>query len=277
MNPIWPFFFFLFLCPPLHAGHENTPMGARSTAMADASICLDDVWSSRNNQAGLAFLRIPEAAFFFQTPFLMKELKTAGLVLAIPVRNGTFGLDLSSFGYALYTENKYGLSFARTFGQNFSAGIQLDYLSTRIAENYGASSSVSAEAGIQARILKGLTLAAHLYNPTRTPLSSSAPERIPTTLRLGLSYIFSDKVLICAESEKDSWHAPLFKTGLEYKPRKELVLRAGLSTNPSIMAFGFGLLLHNFRIDLSSSWNPLLGTTPALSMTYNFSQKSELK
>lgn len=274
MPSAWPLFLFLTLPFCIYAGQENTSTGARSAGLADASVCLDDIWSSHNNQAGLAILRTPGAAFACQIPFLVKELKRAALVIALPVHGGTIGLDVTSFGFSLYTENKCGLSFARAFGKNFSAGVQMDYLSTQIAEGYGNSARLAAEAGIQARILKGLVFAAHIYNPTRSPISASTSERIPTTLRMGLSYTSSPKVMVYLEAEKDSWHNPIFKTALEYNPRPELSLRAGVSNNPSLMSFGFGLLSPHFRLDLASSWNPILGYTPTVGIAYRIRNKT---
>ncbi len=267
------FSLFLILSARMPAGNENQATGARSASMGNASVCQEDVWSTQNNQAALAFLRNPESGFSYQTPFFLKELKLAGFALALPSGTGTFGLNVSSFGYSLYQENKYGLSFAKAFGLHFSTGIQLDYLQTQIAEGYGSSNRVAGEIGAVAKILKGFSLGIHLFNPTRTSLSAQSEESIPTTLRMGLAYACSDKVLFCLEEEKDTFHKNIFKTGLEYQPCKELFLRAGLSTNPTTIAFGFGLCLHSFKMDFSSSWHPVLGYTPTIGLSYVFHKK----
>ena len=59
------------------------------------------------------------------------------------------------------------------FGENFSAGIQLDYLTTKIGEGYGNNGVVAGEFGLQAKPLKNLTIGAHIFNPSRAKIISS--------------------------------------------------------------------------------------------------------
>jgi len=48
----------------------------------------------------------------------------------------------------------------------------MDYENIHIAEGYGNKGLFIAEIGMQAKPLKGLTIAAHLYNPTRNNLQN---------------------------------------------------------------------------------------------------------
>jgi hypothetical protein len=256
------------LSVPSFAGSDNSPVGARSAGIANASVTLGDVWSTHHNQAGLGFVKNAGASVYYESRFMMKELSLKAGVLAYPIKAGTFGLSVSSFGYTNYSENKIGIAFGKALGENFSAGIQLDYLSTHIGENYGKSSAFAGEIGIQAKPWKNLTVGAHLFNPTRAKLADYNNERTPTILRLGIDYKFSDKVFVAVETEKDIDHKAVFKTGLEYHPAEVLYLRAGISTNPALSSFGFGLKLKQFRLDFASSFHSVLGYTPQMGLLY---------
>lgn len=250
------------------AGSDNYPLGARQAGMANASVTIADVWSVQHNQAGLGFVKSTAAGVYYENRFLMKELSLKGGAFVLPVKAGTFGLCVSSFGYTNYSENKVGIAFGKAFGEKFSAGIQLDYLNTHIAENYGKSQAVAGEIGIQVKPLKSLTIGAHLFNPTRAKLADYNNERTSTIMRLGVDYRFSEKVFVAVETEKDVDHKAAFKTGLEYHPAEALYLRAGISTNPSLSSFGFGLKIKQFKLDFASTFHSVLGYTPQVGVVY---------
>ncbi len=258
------------------AGNENPTIGARSAGMGNASVSLGDVWSAQQNQAGLGFVRNISSGAYYENRFLLKELSIKGGVIALPVKGGTFGLCISNFGYSLYNENKYSLSFAKAFGDKLSAGIAMDYLTTKIGEGYGNKGVVAAEFGIQARPLKGLTLGAHVFNPTRTKIADYNNERLPTIIRFGGDYDFSDKVKIAVETEKDMAQKAIFKAGIEYKPVKEFYLRAGIGTNPTLTSFGFGINLKNLKIDVAANYHQTLGFSPQIGLTYIFKKAENI-
>jgi hypothetical protein len=262
------FVFFLISHFFAFAGNEDYGVGARSSAMGGAAVSMSDAWSAHNNQAGLGFLHDVSGGVYYENRFMLKQLSIRGGVAAIPVRGGTFGLCITNFGYSAYSENKYSLSFAKAFGDKLSAGIAMDYLSTRIAEGYGQSGAFAAEFGIQAKPIKGLTLGAHVYNPTRAKIADYNDERLPTIIRLGGDYAFSEKVSVAVETEKDIAKKAQFKAGIEYRPVKEFYLRAGVGTNPTLTCFGFGINLGSFKIDIAANYHQTLGISPQLGLTY---------
>lgn len=270
--------FFTLLIPSLlHAGGDNTPLGARSAGIGHASVALGgDLWSAHNNQAGLAFIREVQAGIFYENRFLVKALSMKALAVAIPVKRGTFGLDANMFGYTQYSEAKAGISYAMPFGEKFAAAVQLDYLSVRIGENYGRTSSFTGEIGFMARPVKNLWVGGHLYNPIRSKIASFNNERAPTIFRFGGNYSFSEKVFLSAELEKDVDFKASIRGGIEYHPVKEFYLRAGGGSHPGSTAFGFGIELKKFRLDLASSFHSVLGFTPHVGIQYGIAKSREL-
>lgn len=268
---VFPSAFFLL---PSAFSQDNSSLGSRSSSLGNASSSLSDLWSAQNNQAGMGFLKNTQAGVYYQNQFMLKELSTKAFGFVAPTKHGTFGVCVSSFGYSLFSQNKYGLGFGKAFGKNISAGVMMDYLETSIAE-YGKKGTLVAEAGIQAKPAKNFTIGMHVFNPTRTKLADYNNERMPTILRLGADYKFSDKVFIAAETEKDMDKKAMFKAGVEYKPVKELYLRAGISTNPSLSCFGIGIELKHFKFDLSSTYHSTFGFSPQVGLMYEFEKGSK--
>jgi hypothetical protein len=261
---------FLIFSSGIFAGHDNVPQGGRSAAMANASVALSDFWSLQNNQAGLAYYDHFAAGFYYENRYLTKELslKSGGVVM--PTGSGNFGLNVSYFGYPKYNESKFGLSYARSFGDVLAIGLQMDYLLTSIAEDYGKKGVATFELGILSKINEHLSLGAHIFNPISVKLTDYDDERIQAIIRVGAAYAFDNNLLVCAEVEKDMEFDPIFKLGLEYRIIEQIYVRGGISTNPALYSFGFGLNFDKLKIDFSSSIHQTLGYSPQISMYYNF-------
>ncbi|MBL0048034.1 MAG: hypothetical protein IPP32_08070 [Bacteroidetes bacterium] len=252
------------------AGNDNLPLGARSAALGGASATLSDLWSAQNNQAGLAQLDTIEVGVYATRNFLLPQLAYNAFAGALPIKGGTFGLSYSRFGYSKYNENKVGIAFAKKLGDHISAAVQLNYLSKFIGDGYGKNGTIAAEFGIQAKLVKGLSVGAHVFNPTRAKSADYNKEKIPTIIKVGAQYAFSDKVFWAIESEKDIDYKPNFKTGIEYRVVPQLYIRGGISTQPTLSSFGFGLVLKNFKLDVAANYHEQLGFTPHLGLSYGF-------
>lgn len=253
----------------------NDLIGARSTAIGGFNVTLSDLWSSNNNQAGLGFVEDLSGGIYYENRFLLKETSYKAGAFVLPVKKGAFGLSVTSFGFELYNETKAGLSYGMRFGDKFSMGVQLNYLNTSLTQDYGSKTSLTGAVGLIAKLSKELTMGVHIYNPTRAKLAKYDNERVPTIMKLGLDYRFSDKVMLAVSTEKDLNFDAIVNAGIEYHIIEMLYLRGGISTNPTQYAFGFGMQLTNFKIDLSSSFHQTLGITPAISIIYSKKKKSK--
>ena len=253
----------------LFAGNENLPVGGRSMGLSHASVNLQDIWAAHHNQAGLAGLKEIGGGIYYESRFTMKELSLKGGVAAVPFGFGTFGVSVTSFGYKLYSESKFGLAYAMELSENVRMGVQLNYHRTQIAEGYGNAGHFTGEVGIQADLTDELSVGAHVYNPTLTSQAEYNNERIPTTIRLGAQYQFNENLFIAVEGMQNIYDRPSFRVGLEYHLIEQLYLRGGISTNPTLASFGFGVKLNRFFIDVASSYHATLGFSPQLSLSYN--------
>ncbi|MCX6230694.1 MAG: hypothetical protein NTZ33_04050 [Bacteroidetes bacterium] len=270
MKTSFHLFFLLFFTFQIFAANENTCNGGRSAAMGGASVTLADFWAINNNQAGIANIKNAKAGIYFENRFLLKELSYKSLAFLYPTQSGILGFNYHQFGYNAYKEQKIGLSYARSFSKNFSAGLQLDYMNTALGDNYGSKSAFTFELGVLAKIAPNLMLAAHIFNPVNARFNDYNNEKIPSVFKLGLSYLLSEKLIIAIESEKNINFDAVFKAGFEYKILEFAYARIGISTNPTINTFGFGIEYHQFTIDFASSIHQTLGYSPQFSLIYNF-------
>jgi hypothetical protein len=165
------------------------------------------------------------------------------------------------------------LSYARKLSKKFAIGVQFDYLNTRISE-YGSFNGISFEGGLQAEIIDNLWLGASISNPFRIEIAPD--DYLPTKFNLGLSYRFSDKILMATEVEKDFEYPTSARVGLDYRIIEPLSIRLGVGTEPIQNSFGVGIHLKNLTLDFAARYHQILGFTPTFSMTYEF-EKLKLK
>lgn len=255
-----------------HSQNDNYSIGSRSAGVANAALSYNDVWSLWQNQAGIATLKQITIGTFYEDKFLIPDLALEAFGIVVPLKKdlGVFGFSYTGYGNPYYNEKKAGLAYAKSFGEIISFAIQLDYLNIYISNGYGSHNSFVAEAGLQAKILPELILSAHIYNPSRATLSKYDNETIPSILRVGLAYNFSDRVICSIETEKDVTQQANLKAGIEYHAAKPFYIRTGISTNPVTDAFGFGLIMQGFQMDISETIYQQLGSSPTITLTYKF-------
>lgn len=251
-------------------------IGARSAGMGGYAVGLKDLWSTENNIAALANQPNPAAGVAYENRFLIKDLSHRTILACFPLDRAGMGLSLLQFGNPYYNQSKIGLAYGRKLAEQLQMGIQLNYHRIHLAENYGNSGSISANIGIIADLTEDLTTAAYIVNPGKSKIASTLNESYTSLIRLGMDYNFSKKVLLGTEIEKAIDHPGRWKIGLEYQILETFFLRCGLTGNPNVYCFGFGMLLKDFQLDCASTYHPILGHSPQVSLSYAaFSDKQE--
>ena len=277
-------FLMCFTTLSLFAGSDvQVPTGGRGNGMGNASVALSDFWAIQNNQAGLASFQSVAASFYYQNRFLISELGLKSFGFTLPTRNGTFGLSYQNFGYTQYHETKVGLAFGKSFGERFSAGLQIDYLAYKLTGEYGQANLLTFELGIQHKISEKVVIGAHAFNPIRAKLSNDPEERVPSVFRLGAAFNVSEELVLVLETEKNLDYKPNIRTGLEYKLAEKIFARVGYESVPALTgsenlnissqySFGFGLCLGALEVDFAAQIHQTLGWSPSLSMIYRFTK-----
>ncbi len=253
----------------LLATERNFETGARGSGMANATVTLSDVFAMYSNQGCLAEIEYFSIGMSTKRHFLLSEIGAYSMVIALPTRSGVLGLSINYFGNKYYKEQSVFVGFGKKLSPKLSIGIMIDYLSF-FTEGYGFAHLATFETGVLAKIDKKLRFGAHVFNPIRRKIGSETKEILPVVMNIGMGYSPSEIVTLVFEVEKDMEQKAMLKVGVEYRIAKMLFVRGGYTLYPQRVSFGIGLRKKNLLIDAATTFHPVLGYTPSLSLTNVF-------
>lgn len=253
----------------------NETQGARANALAGASLTLQDGWAANNNVATLGLIDEFNIGAAYESRFFLPEAGLGSVALSAPLAGGSIGIIGHNYGYGGFNQNRIGLGYGRKLSDYFSLGVQLDYLQTQLGDVYGSRSNIVAEIGMLITVNEKVSLAAHVFNPTQARFADYDDERIPTSLRIGGQYRFSEKVMAVMELDKDIDLPLNIKSGLEYHPVEPIFIRLGFATAQQALAFGLGYRWQSVSADVSANWNQILGFSSGVSLGYAFGSRKK--
>lgn len=270
-NLIIAYFFTFLSVKQVQASGEPFPMGARSWGIGNATVAIADKQSVFNNPAGLGFLTDNFISTSYHNRYTLAGLSTFSLGANYNNKFANIGFDLERFGDKLYHEDKLGLAFAKSTSR-VSLGIKVSYLQA-VIEGYAAKRTVVTQFGVMAKLSSTLQVGFCAYNLTSARLFIS--QRVPTVLRLGLSYQPTKQLLLVGEAEKDIALPVLFKAGLEYQIVKNFYLRTGISPKASNFHFGIGFQAKQFIFDYAASNHAVLGFSHHLTLAWQLGKTQQ--
>lgn len=260
-------FSFALLGTPLCAQVFMRPFeNAGTLALGGATVAYANLSLAANNEALLG--KEPALGFVASSaiPYSISGWNTAQIQGVVPIgSNSGLGIDLNHSGAEAYAEQRMRIQYGRRLGQKIYLGAGFDVL--RISQSeYGSATAATFGLGALAQVLPEVCIGARVNNPIQQKLNG---EQLPTSLRLGASWQASTLFSMLFETEKILDRPVQIKFGAEYLPLNVLAVRIGTRTNPSRISFGLGLRLKNgLRLDAASEWHPVLGTTPALAISW---------
>lgn len=262
---VFIFLFLCFLCCNLFSEDILKVISRTNTA-----VCRPDIFSPFQNAATLANVEKFETSLFFQNKFLLKELSTKGMQIAVPTHFVNFGLAFSSFGYSEYNENIFGLSFARKFSDKLMLATQFDYYSVYFSKNEGSKGKVLVQVGILSKPIEDLYIGFQVFNPVQTNIETAIySKELPSIFSLGMSYSFSEKLLWAVQADKDIRFKTDWATEFEYRIEDYFLVKLGCFHNETfIPSMGFGLNLSSFRVDTNFAFHSTLGVSSNIALTY---------
>lgn len=198
----------------------------------------------------------------------MEELSSYSIAVALPTSSGNFGLKADYFGEQLFHESSIGLVYGRNLGPRAAVGVGFNYISLN-AEGYGSAAMVTFDAGAIFQLTDQLQTGIHIYNPVGMKFGKSGDEKLPGVYSVGLGYDVSPQLYIGTEIVKTEDQALSINGGIHYAFADKLIARGGISSATSDFYLGFGVLVKSFRIDVTASFHPYLGTTPGLLFLYS--------
>ena len=244
--------------------------GSRSQGLANASVCLDDVFSYHNNPANLANIESVSFGLAYENRFLLKELQHQSYSVSIPMGRGVFSVGGNTFGYKDFRTFKNGLGYAMKLLDDLSVGVQINHQMIRLSGPYGINQTVTGEFGLSYKITKDWRFGMAIFNVGRNQLIENPVERYGSSMRLGSAYKVSNMVLFVAELEKDILNPMRFKSGIEYKPLQNMIFRIGFATNPIELSFGLGWLFsERYHLDFGTQYHQIIGWSPNVSFRFD--------
>lgn len=262
---------FYLLINRCNATDLTKTVGGRSAAMGGTAVCEQSIWALQNNPAGLATLQGWHIGLYYENQWLMKEtaFKYGGLAKDIS-GIGCFGLSVCQYGWSQFSENKFGIAYARDFGPYLRIGLQADWLLLHLGEGYANRSVPGFELGIQSQVTEKLLLGAYLFNPLNSRLKTLNNDAMPIVMRFGVTYQLTEDFVGQLELEKDSQRTGIrLGGGMEYLLFKRFSLRAGAQYNPNIISFGVGYAIKNIHVDVAAQMHQALGTSIQVGMVFN--------
>ena len=244
--------------------------GSRSQGLANASVCLDDVFSYHNNPANLASIDALSFGLAYENRFLLKEFQHQSYAVCIPIGRGVFSVGGNTFGYRDFRTFKNGIGYAMKLLDALSIGVQINHQMTRLSGPYGNNQTVTGEFGLSYKVSKDWRFGMAIFNVGRNGLIEEPLERYGSSMRLGTAYKVSNMVLVVAELEKDILNPMRFKSGIEYEPLHNLIFRIGFATNPIELSFGLGWFFsERYHLDFGTQYHQILGWSPNMSFRFD--------
>ena len=246
-----------------------------SIAPANASTAYADRWAVFHNPAILVGEKKISATAGFENRFMLKELGTASLGVAVPTKYVQVGGAFSFYGISeAYYEIQAGIAVSRQFHEKFSMGVQFNYFSVYFSPTERNKGTVIAQIGFLSQVIKNLYLGFSAYNPLQTNIKSSTAlnKRIPSVFSLGAMYRFTPKALWVAQVDKEIGNTVHWATGFEYQIVDELSLRLGGygSPGPFVPTLGFGVNFWKIRIDANFEYHLRLGLNSIAKVSCEF-------
>ncbi len=244
------------------------PGGGRAMSMGNATVAVEDEWAFFNNPAATTGIKKFTAGISYENRFLLRALQSQALVAAMPLGKGVLSFGAHNYGYTQFRSYRAGAGYSMKLSDHFSMGAQLNYQGLSLNENYGSINTMTADIGMFAEITSKWKVGLSVFDIGRAKLATDNDDRFTTTMRLGTSYQFSDRVLISIEGDKDLDDPLRFRSGIEYQVVDDFHLRGGVATNRLELTFGMGYTFSMFRLDLGTSYDQILGWSPNFSLLF---------
>lgn len=244
--------------------------GAKQIALSHSDVAYaNDAFALFNNPAGLAQQNWREFSIYYSpSPFGLKQLSNNSAVYHEPTNFGSFAIAYSNYGFELYKENSFFVSYSTNISKNIFLGTTFSYRNLSI-KNYGSDNTLTILLGGIAYLTPDLRFGFAIDNITHSSFGNSE-NQIPMIFDLGLSYSLLSKLVINAAIEKEIDNNASLRVGIDYEIIKYLNLRIGAMNEPSSFSAGIGVNYSLFEIDYAVFNHQDLGFTHQFGISLQF-------
>jgi len=257
----------LLFLPVVVKSQEIPFLGPRSFSLGHSSTALADEYSIFNNPGTLGFVENGSIASGCLSLYQVEGLNSVFATFTAAFKNGAFSIGAFNLGDEIYNTNRVSMGFGNKLGLA-SLGSSINY-NHYYFEGLDAYGFITVDVGGLAEIGPLLSIAASIKNITQTKISRYTGEYFPTLMSTCLSYKPTNLIILNCQYDKDLENPGRLKLGLEYN-YSSLVLRAGLTTDPSLLSFGLGFHHKKLRIDYGLANHQVLNSSHTISISYYF-------
>ncbi|MCO5230558.1 MAG: hypothetical protein M9958_05320 [Chitinophagales bacterium] len=253
-----------------YAGGEYRAIGTRMMTPGLGGVSIISPYSTSSNQAAMGFSEHSSVAVYYANTGIGEGVNNFLLMgqYHLP-KGGTIGLTGSYFGYNLFSDKKFGISYGLKLADFVAIGAQLDILNNKVS-GYGSNTAVTFEIGTLFKINKHIQAGMHIYNPARVRYGKNTEERVPTVFRLGATYTTKEKIWITGEIEQDLNLNLAFRAGIDYLVNQYLIIRGGMLSYPLTGNLGVGLKYKSAHFEILGSYQKVTGISPHIGISYEF-------
>jgi hypothetical protein len=278
----------LFLITALNAQvfTDSWPGAAAGAGTGGAQVAVNQsMWAHSYNPAGLAAVDKIGGGFAYTNPGSYNFAHLSMFTAALPINEkyGTVSLHgdmlrVKSGETVLSSENALGVTHAFNLLKDLRSSLSLGYSLNFLYVNYGRSAGLSGDGsdgidlgsvaglgvdvGFQASLRNRAWMGVAVKNVNAPNLGSSESEaQAPRTFVAGLGYMPYYGLSTSFEVEKAPGFDAQYRMGLDYAIMEWFSIRAGVSTYPSQLTFGFGVKQSFFRLDYAYVSHPVLNGT----------------
>jgi hypothetical protein len=265
---------------------DSWPGAAAGAGAGGAQVAVNQsMWSHSYNPAGLAFVDKIGGGFAYNNPgsYGFASLSMFTATLPINEKFGTVSLHgdmlrTKNGETVLSSENALGVTHAlhllKDLRSSFSVGYSLNFLFVDYGQSAGQSgdgsdgidlgsvAGLGVDVGIQASLRDRAWMGVAVKNINAPSFGSSESEaQAPRKFVAGLGYMPYYGLTTSFEVEKVMGFDAQYRMGLDYAINDWFNIRAGVSTYPSQLTFGFGVKQSFFKLDYAFISHPVLGGT----------------
>lgn len=182
---------------------------------------------------------------------------------------GTLGMTLSHTGFASFTESQMGMSYRQILGEGIYAAVTLRVFHAGDVDGYGGGVAILPDLSFFYQSNERFSAGLIIRNVSKSP-HPFGNEPLDHEMGIGGCWHFSKHINLNA----DVSHSPIYNisagVGIEWTVREALYFRTGFRSRPQLNGFGMGYKVKNLQIDIASLYQPLLGYTPSISLSYKW-------
>lgn len=203
----------------------------------------------------------------------LKELNTIGGGVQYPNAFLPVAVDISSFGYDEYRENRLRISLGKRLNEQWSLGIsiQYDWLQTVLAEKN--ISRIATDLGVGYRLVENVFIGMLIKDLPSVKIQNNSfdyKENKDFLAQIGFQWRVVNSLLIVGSAGGSAERKIFGSAGIEYTAWKVFHLRAGIQTDPLLPSFGIGYVFRRFSLDIAGIYHRVLGVHTGIGLSYSF-------